>query len=781
VPNYNPTATETLGIEALPSGEVSQTIVSSGTAVAMKVRSLAAETINQAYLRAKCNVVGYFTLDVYPSSALPEVWTGGSEVTYQLNEDVTVTNITGSPTNSAGNRYTNVDEGTSVYSTTDYIGPTNSNVTTLYEGRVASAGFAGRPLSVTVTEVIELVGPNAITASRHDICLNIGGILFTQTSAASHNVSQPTGPGVFVFSATWNANPATNAPWTVAEIQSFDSTNEIAWRPTATGGLGDFIHPHTSEHLVAMDMKVRYVAETRVATGTYNAGVDTGVDWRTFPLQAIAGGNWSKASATDYTYVLRKSPNASTPSASLGWYGVGLVEPSTTITNFASYAATLTEGIVTALSVQSRWYGIIIRTSAPADSADSQVYAGHTESIVNSTTTETTEFSNAAAKTYGVVTLLVKYTGAVNQSLSVKLKRRSDNVQFGSTITITKAEVDLLPDVGSGWKKWIGQMASAATLAAATQYYWEFTSTATVGSWSIGLFSTGGSGTLSFGTATDRGTLAGVENDAYDLSILLATVPAVPGSFAVALANQTVTTDLSEGTVNTIQYASITWTATSLAGLFSFYEIQRTENAGTTWTTIAEVTTEATAVFKDFEGQRNTLCGYRMRVFRTDGAFSPWSSTVSVTPAKLASDSWSFVTNESNTLNCIFKKEGGVDYVFSSADEVTFHPVFGRDYVVVLQPTEDRGVRFEMSVAMSSLSSYNQGSNLLGWALYNRLRALAEDTTISYVCVHDPYNNRLLAKILVPTGPYPTPNVFWYAVISVTQITNTFSTPASSA
>jgi len=192
-------------------------------------------------------------------------------------------------------------------------------------------------------------------------------------------------------------------------------------------------------------------------------------------------------------------------------------------------------------------------------------------------------------------------------------------------------------------------------------------------------------------------------------------------------------------------------------------------------------TTEGGNQFWDFEAKHNTASKYRIRVFRNDGAFSAWSSVATALTGILLTDVWSFVSNEKPRLSCIFYKEGGVDYEFPNADEVEFHPVFGKDFYVVLQPTENRGVRFDITVVLSSLNSMSDGSNPLGWALYNNLRALAEDPDLSYVCVHDPYNNRLLAKLTVPTGPYPTPGTFWYATIHVTQITEEFSTPTQFA
>jgi hypothetical protein len=774
--NYNPTATETLGPEIVPLGTAAATISAAAHAAAMSVLSLGAETINAVKLHlAKVDVGGTFALDIYPITtaigaygSTPSGEGPFNSVTYVPNEDVTVTNITGAPTNTVGLRYQNLDG--SGFIGPDYIRPTTNGVATTYEARVASAAFAWRPVTVTIRFVAEVTSPDVSEWFR--VGLNIGGTVYDQGTADAVTVGLISGLQVASQEVMWAKNPATGLPWTAADIQSFDSTNEVLF----TWNLGS---PSTATWLHEFQMVVQYDTETRVATGSAVLTATAVPAWTSFTVAAIAGGNWSKANATTYLYVLRRVSNA----GSLQWSGPAYYGNSP-VANFAAYEPGHAYGCLNYAALNQpfgnkRWYGIIVRTSAPADSADSQVYADVVATSVGGGTTVTTEFSNAAAKNYAIIVIPVKYTVEPNQPMLVKIKRRSDNVQFGATVTLTVAEVDALPDLGNGWKRWQTQMGSVAGLAAATQYYVEFTSAATAGLWQVANLSTIGSGdALSFGGTTDRGTHLGTEQNYLDTAFTLSTLPATPAGFAVVLANQVVTSDASEGTASTIQYASISWTATALGVLFAQYEIQRTEDGGTTWHTIANIALEATVLFKDFEGKRGTLTGYRMRVYRVDAAFSSWTSTVNVTPAALASDYWTFVSNENNALNCIFLKIAGAEYMFPEADEVELHPIYGGDYYVALQPTEDRGVQVEIMVVMSSLSTFNQSTNPLGWALYTRLRALATDPSLSYVCVHDPYDNRLLAHLRVPTGPYPSPNVFWTALIRIAQLTSEFSTPA---
>jgi hypothetical protein len=609
--------------------------------------------------------------------------------------------------------------------------------------------------------------------------LNVGGVFYDQTSATTHNVTTLPQNWTGVMEATFYTNPSTHAPWTVAEIQSFDSTNEFQVRMEGAG-IWDIGKPMDGEHVIAVDMIVGQATENRVAIGTANLSTFSTPQWINFTTTNMSGGNWSKTNAVRYLYVVRRATTYGNATVQ----GVQLGSGGSPVANFDGYSVGMNaEGMVVTLTAKSPdvWWGLIIRTSAPADSADSQVYTSIVEELVHSTSTPTTEFSNAAAANYGNVRLLVKYQGSPTADLTVRVRRRSDNTVMGSVITITKAQVDALPSIsGSGWKYVEVQQGSLATLATATQYYWEFSSTTgSANAWKVPNWYTGGQGdALSFGGTTDRATRSGSENNSYDIQATIGTVPSTPGSWAVSLQTQTVPSDASEGTLASIQYANCTWAATSLAALFAYYEIHRTEDGGTNWSPIANLTSEAQTSFKDYEGDRGTLCGYRIRVVRTDGAFSAWSSTQSVTPAKLASDVWAFVCNENQgAFNCIYKKLGGGTYTFPEADEVGFHPVFDEDFYTVTRPTEQRGAQTEISVVMSSLRSYNQGSNTLGWALYDRLRSLAR-AQVDYVCVHDPWGNRMLAVITVPEGPIGG-EMPWVAVIRIKQTTITYSLPTA--
>lgn len=569
MPNYNPSATETLGPEALLVGNTLQTVAAAGVGVAMRCPSLAAETINAVQLwMAKCDVGGTFALDIYPESSLPDLQTP-ADIFYNMYEDVTITNVAGVANNTTGQRYQNIDEGCTLYDTTDYIHAAVAGDPWLYEGRVGSAAYTGRPLSVTMRAVVHnSPAAGANYGSPILMGLDIGGVGWSQDSADSHNVSTFRSAGVYPIFATFYKNPSTGLPWTAAGIQAFDSTGALFF----TFG-GDKVH--AEEHVVAMDLVVSSVTERRVATGTLNLTPFSTGQWKTWTIAAVGGGNWSKANATNYIYVLRRvSPAGSATLQSM------VLGQSSLVTGFKGYDASVDSGMTTGLVDGNRWQGIIIRTTAPADSADSQVYAAMDQSVVTNAYTETTEFSNAAAKTYGVMNVLLSCTDDVNATLYATLKRRSDNAVMGSAVSIGKAQFDILPDLGNGWKKWTAVMTTPAVLAAGVQYYWQFTSSATVGSWSVARYSSGGIGTaLTFGGTTDQGTFYGTEDPSSDLAVNFSTIPDVTFLFVASRQTELFPGDNSEGTTqNKADYMALQWFPTGFGSTFGYYEIQRQEN-----------------------------------------------------------------------------------------------------------------------------------------------------------------------------------------------------------
>lgn len=414
--------------------------------------------------------------------------------------------------------------------------------------------------------------------------------------------------------------------------------------------------------------------------------------------------------------------------------------------------------------------------STTSDLGDSQPYATLEAAEVYSGRKAEQEFSNAASTNYSVIQTLVRYTGTPTDSLAVKIKRRSDNVQLGGVCTITTAAVDAITPVGSdGWAPILDQLASVAGLSTATQYYIEFSSaTDSANPWIVAAVnSESNAETRTFGGTTDLATYDGAEVNDQELVVTLSTPPATPSNFAAAVSWQDLTGDGFGCAVDRIARISLSWTATALGVTFARYEVQRTENGGVTWSDIARVDTEATTSFVDYEGKRGVAAQYRIRVLRLDGAFSAWSTlSAGVTPP-VEDVEWLFVSNEAPTLNVAFNREPQITYEFLDADEVEFLSIYGRDKQVALKPTEDRGVAFDLPLIVSVYTTPTS----IGMPVFAALRAIAENDDLTYVCVLDPHGNRWLAQVQVPEGRHLEPLQRYHSTVRVTEISDTFTTP----
>lgn len=407
------------------------------------------------------------------------------------------------------------------------------------------------------------------------------------------------------------------------------------------------------------------------------------------------------------------------------------------------------------------------------DTADSQPYALLADALVYTGQDAEQEFSDAAADDYGVLQFLVWHDGTPTGDLVVTVKRRSDNVQMGGAFTLTPTEYAELAEVGNGWKRVTGSLASAATLAAATQYYIEFSSTTTSDvPWVVQLLDTESQGNAyTFGGTTDRAVANGAESDDYDLEVTLSTVPDAPTGFAVETETQSLPDD---GTccVAGIEYAALSWNQTILGADFWYYEVQRSEDGGTTWATIALMVTEVDATFDDYEGLRNVMATYRVRVIRLDGAASGWTTTGVATPTTTGNE-WVFVANEMPSLNCAYNTGPIINYRFLHSADVVYRKMYGRPYQVQFQPLEDRGVEFDLPLTVDA----NDPPTLPGVVVFDRIRALAENDALSYICVLDPDGNRWLAGLLVAEGTADKYLSIYKTIATVTQVGSEFSTP----
>lgn len=222
----------------------------------------------------------------------------------------------------------------------------------------------------------------------------------------------------------------------------------------------------------------------------------------------------------------------------------------------------------------------------------------------------------------------------------------------------------------------------------------------------------------------------------------------------------------------TIQKAHLTWTATSLGASFAAYEIERNDSTAG-YQRIAEITAEATADFDDYEGRRGVLASYRMRVRRTDGAVSAWTSTATTTPA-VQTSRLLLVSNEDPTLN-VELYLAAVDRVYGFPERVEEWEMHGRDNVVIIRDLEDLGDDLLFEVLLDPATA----SATPGRAAFQPVLDIARDPDLSYVAVLDSDGNRWLAAVLADAGRRRNPKGVHSMPLRAREITDTPSTPPS--
>lgn len=733
--SFNPGATGILGLEWPVTAQDAFTLDATSKVAAARLVSSGAETIDQ--------------LEVYLSSVIgspklhAEVYEAGSEVAankattrYFPGTDTGATTTDWEDQGGSTVNFGDVDDDddTSTYATIPAGSTTNP---LLFRG--AATALSGKRIVKVALGIYQTGGGGYFSG-----VLNIGGTSYYGPLA------NPPPETSEVTLATWTLNPATGEPWTLADVNAL-----VAAGATDEFGVGrEGLATYGPISIYGMWLDVTYADENRVASGTLSP---TGAGWASVSLEEPDGtDNWPKSgSSQGYTITLRRVSS----SGSAAWRTLDSGDACPNASH-ASYQPTADgDGLISATgSSKTAAHALVLVTTSPSDSADSQPYATlSTASLTTSSGATEQEFSGAAAADYDVVGALIRNPNTADADLDIKIRRRSDSAQLGSTVSIDTA------DIGTDWTRILEKLSTAATLAGATQYYVEFTTTSST-AWEIAYLDTEGNGSgTGYGGTTDRASVDGTDSDDQDFAgTVAAQAPTAPADFAVAASG-------------TPEHAAITWTATSLSGAFLRYEIQRKDATDTTWRTIAKITTEAVEAFADYEGRRGVQSDYRMRVLNTDGVPSDWTATDSLTAAA-PSKGWLFVTNESPSLNVNLRtiRDTREEPTFEFPHDRHAYTIEGRDYHVVLSGTEDRGdvFRYHGKITVDSGSES-------GRAAFDSMEALSK-AVLSYVCVLDRRGRRWFASVTLPEGSYRAGERLYDLPVDVVETTITPSTPDAS-
>jgi hypothetical protein len=384
------------------------------------------------------------------------------------------------------------------------------------------------------------------------------------------------------------------------------------------------------------------------------------------------------------------------------------------------------------------------------------------------------QFTTTVAQTYDAAMFVAGFVDPETPpagNLTVRVRRQSDNVQFGGAGVLTPAQFQALTTSAQGWARVLLELAAPAVLAAATQYYLEFEAAEPVGTgWQVGYgaFPTAGGpyGVASFRSTTDalRPHFAGAPITSLDAWAMLVNQPAQLVGLSATLQQQALAGDGTNCSVDDLDYVLLDWT-TSVEASFGYYEVQRSLDGGASWEVIAYITDQADSDFSDYEGTRGVLASYRVRQVQFPLAVpGPWSATVTATPLARNCEVL-FVSNEQPALNVGYDDQTPRTYTFLDAERAVLYPIFQRNRQVALQPTELLGDRWEMQLVINAVTTPTP----VGRRLFDAIEAIAR-ADLPHVTVLDSDGNRWIALVQVSQGERRETGALYLANVAVTEV-----------
>lgn len=811
--NWNPNAPDLLGLEwPLATAQLEAITPNSShpDTFAQTLRSTSAETIEAIQLRKTANsgdTRPLFTLvDIYPAAGTAPVPAGGQLVVdYAPNNDLSNAALTGAEVwhKTVGGATTNLWQNVNdppIYP--DALTAANSDIYTeghsRYRCEVASAGFpaGARVLRVYIAAVIG-ARPDPTFATRL-----FAFRLFHTPSGVSYNPAgnHPTTHafGTYHLLDCGEINPVTLAPWTPADIQSFDAGG---WsiQVEAVGGAS------TRAVIAAMALRVLYVAtENRVAAGCWQRPLTSPVGGPANPttdrVVTLPSGaaNWAKPASGDFTFLWRPAElaldlaDSGPPTAranDIQWRVVAPVggdagEPSPVpgMTG-ARYPCNNSGGVIVGAGTPTNRAAVIGLLKAGAVvSNDSQTYSVFDHTVGEALLGGPDEFlaqriSPTASESYLGVRVVASPPVSGPGSLTATVHRVSDGVQMGGSLAWTAEEARALTlPVLEGF------LSSAAVLVGGTQYEVRFTASSdTEGLWEFPFPEAVFGLNVTFGGTTDYARFEGdIGTPSYtgaDLAAVLLVQPDPPADVAAATIGVAGPGDGWCCSVDEIDVIRVSWTATALGVGFARYEIERQE--GTTdamWQPVWVVAVEATDEFADFETRRGEQVRYRVRVIATTGAFSEWAETDWVV-ARARGVEVIFASNARPELTVAYDHDPEITYDFLDTDGDTLVPIYGADYQAAFQESEDRGVAQQVGIVANfgrAPVDPATGQRIGGVRVWDPLRAITHARPpIPYVCFLDWEGNRVLAHVALNPGRSRQPAHRYSTSVVVTPITAT--------
>lgn len=794
--DWNPNFPEVLGNEYMMNHDQKNRIWSGAPSKMDRKRSTLAETIGSLKMSA--------SVDPLTRASVPtliDVIVEGNEFTALPKTAFLVPNVdrlnTGWVTQSGGttNLWQSIDDPTtkwpSVVTETTWL-QTPSGVRDYAAGfdtalfQAAGAAQNGRIFGVSVGAIL---GAN-VNVRKLETRLRIGGAYFSPAGGPRRDV---TGYGA-MYSFLWGEiNPATDRPWTPAEIANFGT--QADW--------GVMIRSVTSSatqvpRIIALSLNVAYLeTENRAAVGVWSRPESIGtsklINVTTDTLRTMPAGtaNWAKAANTNYLFFWRQSASPSqygpVVADDVRWNGThqdltrngnppGVVYPLSFsgtpppgATGLASESTTYDtfgrpQKVFSGLSPAS--YALAMVTTAPADSIDSQPYRLDPADLAKVTSTQKLgqRLVPGSSQTYlGTrFTLIPPATG--NPTLTVSVIRISDQVQMGGTFTVTATVARSLRVLGGGstWAYVSGFLSSSASLVGAVPYELRFTTNS--GEWLMAMPDCSLAPTASFGGNTSGAFIGATHDTNRDLSAVLVRQPNPVTAATATILEMPVLTYLSYQGLPLIQHVRVTWSppGSGMGGLFKRYELDRSLDGGTTWFRIAHLYNSAAASFDDHEVPRDTSAIYRIRAVGSDGRFSAYAQTGSVQPTG-PGEVIILTCNHDVTKEVayFFDHESTYPLLASSGDEIVL--IHGSNRQVVFMETEDRGIGWHTEITIDKMAVYRDGGHKAIAPLITIVRSLS----IPYVCALDDKGTQILGHVSVKEASRSQSSRYYTADINV--------------
>lgn len=789
--DWNPNAPNTIGLEWRPHTEGRLSLSSRESPIALLIPSDAGETIGNLVIPHEWAGSGAGTgilwADIY--NAADAVEGARTTVAYYPSADKANDGyITRSDWATTTNIYAQISD------TSDDEDPWTDYAVNTDAGRISRARFnfatgafpaGARPLSVTFE--IRALG---YSWSWQAPSIELSHWYGSNKMAAWGTVSLPRND-------QW-------ATYTIGPIY-FDANDEGPWNRQS---ILDFAYSAKDNvgvewrygcKITRLTMKVTYVTDKRVAVAraakitTVPSGVQTNAPLATLAVGTSVAANWSKSNGVDYLAVLRRVESLSGQqfTASIPFLDSDVAPP---FDEGLIYSTTLTDAggdVASVGSAGTRVAPIVPITSGNAQSADAQPYHDLDAQPCHATSTLRQGVNGANVQAYKRVRFLVGFSNTPTAALDVKVKKVSDNSQVGGTGTLAVADLSdpaiatligtrtLFDGRSMSVYDVTVTLASTATLAVATDYYLEFSSTTTEAWFPLWVDATAShayTGNQTAGGSTNQATVAGSGTAAADFLATLGSVPSAIANFAAAVQTAALP---SAGDVAcslpTREYVNLTWTASALGASFTRYEIERTEDDGATWNPVAYVTTEATATWRDNQAKRNTAVKYRIRVVRSDGATSDWATLANSVTCTMTGQGLLFVSNEDDTMNAGFVLlDDTYSYQFLGAADLVLVRRYGLDYQSAFRPIERRGVQWDFRVLIHSRGMSGEETSPddgEGIQAFDTLRDIAE--TQATVAVLTPDGERLFGALRVPSGTRIASASFYVANVSLIQTSDT--------